>query len=1141
MNLMPAMLCSLGLSGWLGAAEVVAPHLDDPATAMAELKLSPEDWLAGSGELRTVGAKGRVVSATLGQAGWADYEVAFALRRLQVHPGDQHVGLMLRDGDGASLRLYTRGDTLIYLEQVGGRTLRHDVLGRLPRALGEGADAPAMRLRCVLAGRSLRVFVDGAELGILTDLAPAEGRIALYAYNADAAFSDLRVLVTRSAVPAAAGPAGAGANILPNSSFEDCTLDGLPDSWGCKHWGIGDPWWVTHFPLWTACFGTTTEGAFHGRRCMRVVNPREQADAHALMLRTVTLGTKVKQPYTLSAWLRCEPAGMRVSLNGREVRPGAAWGRFSTAFVNADGSLGSDTVGIHPLEKGTVWVDAVQLEPGALSDYRPLEREIALATQEGNQEKTITAVPEAQPPRLQAASVLDGVLDEAVWQQAARLPLGPIDGGPAISPTEALLWYDDLGLHLGMTCPGATAPAPERAPGRDQSVWLRPSIELFLDPSLSRNYYLHLGVDQSGAQYDANGGDMSWNGTWSAATATNGSTWTAEIFLPFADLGIDRATAGRWGLNVCRNDPAAKACTCWSPTGGSFHTPTRFGQILLDPAALDPYRVGVTAAVLRRASPTEAGLEVEIANTTPADGAWTLAATLTDEAGAMVLQTERLLELRRDQRGRSDLGLLPCPAGEKRYDLALSLRSADGQLRHASTRYLNAPGFLTVQTRFATISGDAILDILARIEADAGLLGRGTLAVSVLDAAGAEVATAAIAQLAGENRSSVPTAALPPGDYRVRIGLSDGGRVLETAEAGFTKVAAAANEVRIDRFTRSLTVRGKPFLPLGFYWEGEITREVQDYLAANGSNAIVIPAYRIADPEQVARLLDDSLAAGLMARVGISGREAEQAARIVARCKDHPALLGWDVFDEVFTGAWGRANHGTVVGTCAGLQRLDPHHPVHINENQYGLSWLKSKKLAFPGSIVSIDYYAFPPGGNLQQTIDHVRLMEEMGRASGAPSWIYLLGAGYAFWASRDYTPAEQEFSTYASVIGGVRGVFWFASHPKSRSQWRRINGLMTELKELAPMLLGGRTLEGLRCSAPGIECAAFEHDGAIHLLAVNSSRERVEARFELPAGTALLGPVAVRFEDRCLDTVAGGLADSFAGFQRHVYLIPRR
>jgi hypothetical protein len=53
--------------------------------------------------------------------------------------------------------------------------------------------------------------------------------------------------------------------------------------------------------------------------------------------------------------------------------------------------------------------------------------------------------PTAEIPRLEAAVRIDGVLDEPVWPEAARLTgfwqYQPVDGRPAEERTEVLVWY----------------------------------------------------------------------------------------------------------------------------------------------------------------------------------------------------------------------------------------------------------------------------------------------------------------------------------------------------------------------------------------------------------------------------------------------------------------------------------------------------------------------------------------------------------------------------------------------------------------------------------------------------------------------------------------------------------------------------
>ena len=58
-------------------------------------------------------------------------------------------------------------------------------------------------------------------------------------------------------------------------------------------------------------------------------------------------------------------------------------------------------------------------------------------------------------PRLDAAVVVDGVLDEATWQSAAILTgfshFQPIDGVPAADSTEVRIWYSATAIHFGVS------------------------------------------------------------------------------------------------------------------------------------------------------------------------------------------------------------------------------------------------------------------------------------------------------------------------------------------------------------------------------------------------------------------------------------------------------------------------------------------------------------------------------------------------------------------------------------------------------------------------------------------------------------------------------------------------------------------
>src|SRR5262245_3732756 len=58
------------------------------------------------------------------------------------------------------------------------------------------------------------------------------------------------------------------------------------------------------------------------------------------------------------------------------------------------------------------------------------------------------------PPRIEARVKVDGVLDEPVWSEAARLgdfsQFSPSDGRPAEQKTEVLVWYSSTAMHFGI-------------------------------------------------------------------------------------------------------------------------------------------------------------------------------------------------------------------------------------------------------------------------------------------------------------------------------------------------------------------------------------------------------------------------------------------------------------------------------------------------------------------------------------------------------------------------------------------------------------------------------------------------------------------------------------------------------------------
>ena len=954
------------------------------------------------------------------------------------------------------------------------------------------------------------------------------------------------------------GPAAhVSRNILRNSGFEQRTLDNLPDYWGCSHWGIDDPYWVTHYEEWVKNYGTDAQTAYEGKRSMRIHNPVDQPASGGLSLISVVVSSAAKRPYTLSAYLKSEPAGMKVSLGGSVIITlTGEWVRYAAPFNNDGNGVYADKVCLYPLSKGTMWVDAVQLEEGtAMTAYAPAPEAAPLATPEGKAQAVTTAVPHCCPARKTGDLKLDGILDDVCWQKAEKLTLTKLDGGAPAEATEGYVLYDDQGLYIGVKCHEAAADKHAcKELRRDGDIWKDPSLELFIDPGRSRSYYYQLAFNREGAQYDAYTGDPSWNGNWKAATHTGSDYWTAEVFLPYGDFGLSRATGATWGLNIYRNNPAKNEYACWSPTFAEFHTPERFGQVTVDQGMLAKYWFECVDAGLRRQPDGGVELYAVMRNDTPAAGVYALKAILKDELGKEQ-RFEKEIQLSKGGKTEVALGTLGSSTG-RQYAVHLELSENRGAALYAADRYMGRltqlllgnrdaaryaadpeqgrPALFTALLRHDVITDEKALELRWNVALEDAALKAARLRITVADASGRTVLEKIVKVPAKQGDIQVGVEKLAEGKYTVKAAVQDGkGMAVAEETRPFRKLAKKVNEVKLDRFARIAVVDGKPFMPVGFLWEGPVTVEVLSYLAANGCNAVVctLPP----EPDNALELLNQAAKVGIKIIVWCANdRKQETVRQIIARFKDHPAVLAWLVFDESFTVPWGRMNHPQIVDACIELQEEDPWHPVYFNESQIGLTWLENRQLAFPGAIVSIDYYTWPPTGDFPATASYARTMEKMGRRDGRPSWIFLLGSGYAFWASRDYTPAEQEFSTYTSLIHNISGVFWFASHPKSPSNWKKIKQLMAELKELTPVLAAPAAGQRVTCQTPGIQTLVKEYNGALYLIAVNESTAPVQATFAVTGKVRKSGQVW--FEGRKVRLKDAVFEDSFDGYQRHVY-----
>ncbi|WDE04636.1 carbohydrate binding family 9 domain-containing protein [Thalassomonas viridans] len=202
-------------------------------------------------------------------------------------------------------------------------------------------------------------------------------------------------------------------------------------------------------------------------------------------------------------------------------------------------------------------------------------------------------------PYLQANIVLDGKLDEAIWQQARSYRLSystePFENIPAPVGTQVYVFESGDTLYVGFDARDLE-PEKIRAYLRDRDkVWDDDLVGLKLDTYGTQKLAYHFYVNANGVQIDTIESELSdnlrddWDANWQTATAVSEQGYTAEFAIPLKSMNFSekdgeknwRVEFLRWyprevkyrlsHIPVDRND-SCSLCRL-APIQGFAHTP----------------------------------------------------------------------------------------------------------------------------------------------------------------------------------------------------------------------------------------------------------------------------------------------------------------------------------------------------------------------------------------------------------------------------------------------------------------------------------------------------------------------------------------------------------------------------------------
>ncbi|MGE0360273.1 MAG: DUF5916 domain-containing protein [Vicinamibacterales bacterium] len=191
------------------------------------------------------------------------------------------------------------------------------------------------------------------------------------------------------------------------------------------------------------------------------------------------------------------------------------------------------------------------------------------------------AMPQARPVKRAAATrvpnggiTVDGGIADEAWRLAEPVTdfvmKEPIEGGTPTDAMEVRFAYDDRAFYIGARMFAVNSREVQAPLGRRDNVTQAEHILVAFDTFQDRRTSVVFGVSASGVRIDRFHAtdteetfDLTYDLVWDAATRQDADGWTAEIWIPFAQLRFNPGSDLTWGLNIQRFRPSLNEQDTW--------------------------------------------------------------------------------------------------------------------------------------------------------------------------------------------------------------------------------------------------------------------------------------------------------------------------------------------------------------------------------------------------------------------------------------------------------------------------------------------------------------------------------------------------------------------------------------------------
>ncbi|HLG34495.1 MAG TPA: carbohydrate binding family 9 domain-containing protein, partial [Bacteroidia bacterium] len=155
--------------------------------------------------------------------------------------------------------------------------------------------------------------------------------------------------------------------------------------------------------------------------------------------------------------------------------------------------------------------------------------------------------------RVSAAPKIDGVLDDAAWNNAVPLSdfvmSRPTEGGMPSQKTEVRVVYDDRAVYVSAMLYDTNPDSILHELGnRDDYDLNADAFRFVIDPYNLRQDAFDFGVNAAGVQADSKFSDYTFNAVWKSAVKINDKGWCVEMEIPLSAIRFPKKPVQEWAV-----------------------------------------------------------------------------------------------------------------------------------------------------------------------------------------------------------------------------------------------------------------------------------------------------------------------------------------------------------------------------------------------------------------------------------------------------------------------------------------------------------------------------------------------------------------------------------------------------------------